>query len=165
MRELDILKAEGCSESVIRHCIAVSEKASEIGDNVSIDVDFELIRLGALFHDIGRCRSHGLDHGVVGAEIARGLGFSDRVVDIIERHIGAGISEEEAEALGLPRKDYTPRSPEEKIVSYADSLTFGTRYVSFEESLNKFEKILGKDHPAIEKFRKLHLEIRGWMNG
>jgi len=165
MRELDILEEAGCSESVIRHCIAVSEKAAKIGDNVSVDVDLELIRLGALFHDIGRCRSHGLDHGVVGAKIAKDLGFSDRIVDIIERHIGAGISEEEAGSLGLPRKDYTPRSPEEKIVSYADSLTFGTHYVSFEESLCKFEKILGKDHPVIEKFRKLHLEIHGWMNG
>ncbi len=165
MRERDILEKAGCSDSVIRHCIAVSKKASKIGNNVSVDVDLELIRLGALFHDIGRCRSHGLDHGVVGAEIAKDLGFSNRVVDIIERHIGAGISEEESESLGLPRKDYTPRSPEEKIVSYVDSLTFGTRYVSFDESLGKFEKILGKDHQVIEKFRKLHLEIHGWMNG
>ncbi len=55
-------------------------------------------------------------------------------------------------------------TPEEKIVSYADYLTFSTRFVSFEESLGKFEKILGKGHPAIEKFRTLHLEIQGWMN-
>ncbi|MFQ5888088.1 MAG: TIGR00295 family protein [Candidatus Hydrothermarchaeales archaeon] len=163
MHELDVLEERGCSDSVIKHCIAVSKKACEIGDMVLIEVDRDLIRLGALFHDIGRCKTHGIDHGVAGAEIARELGYPEKVVDIIERHLGAGISVEEAGTLELPLKDYTPKTPEEKIVSYADSLTFGTKFVSFEESLKKFKKSLGEDHPAIEKFLKLHQEIQAWM--
>ncbi|MFQ5975510.1 MAG: HDIG domain-containing metalloprotein, partial [Candidatus Hydrothermarchaeales archaeon] len=92
MLELDVLRERGCSDSVIKHSIAVSKKACEIGDKVLIEVDKDLLRLGALFHDIGRCRTHAIDHGVAGAEIARELGYSEKVADIIERHIGAGIS-------------------------------------------------------------------------
>ncbi len=163
MPDLDVLEEAGCSDSVIKHCIAVSKKADEIGDNVVVEVDKDLLVLSALLHDIGRGKTHGIDHGVVGAGIARGLGFSEAVVDIIERHIGAGISEKEAGLLGLPVMDYSPRTPEEKIVSYADSLTFGTRSVSFEESLKRFKKMVGEDHPAIVKFIEQHKEIQSWM--
>lgn len=164
MPELDVLREIGCSTSVIKHCQAVSKKAQEIGDKVTFNIDKNLIRSGALLHDIGRCKTHAIDHGVVGAEIARELGYSEKIVNIIERHIGAGITTDEAYTLGLPIKNYSPITPEEKIVSYADTLTFGTRYVSFEKGLNKFKKILGDSHPSIEKLERLHLEITQWIN-
>ena len=164
MPELDVLREIGCSTSVIKHCQAVSKKAQDIGDKVTFDIDKNLIKSGALLHDIGRCKTHAIDHGVVGAELARELGFSEKIVKIIERHIGAGITTKEAEVLGLPIKDYSPITPEEKIVSYADTLTFGNRHVSFKEGLNKFKKILGDSHSSIEKLEKLHLEITQWIN-
>lgn len=90
------------------------------------------------------------------------MGMDERIIRIIERHIGAGISADEARAMGLPYKDYLPISPEEKIVAHADNLLIGSRITSFEESLHRFKILLGIDHPAIERFLKLQNEIEGW---
>lgn len=161
---IDILKKAGCSQKVIDHILAVKNLSLKIADRVKIPVDRELIRTGAFLHDIGRCRTHGIEHAVVGAEIARNLGFDGRVIKIIERHIGAGISRDEARELGLPEKDYIPQSPEEKIIAYADNLLNGDRVVSFEVSLEQFRQSLGNDHPAIKRYMALHREIQEWMN-
>ncbi|MCK4265986.1 MAG: HDIG domain-containing protein, partial [Thermoplasmata archaeon] len=82
----------------------------------------ELVSRGALLHDIGRSRTHGIMHAVEGAALLRARGMDDAVVAIVERHIGAGLTAEEAAALGLPRKDYMPTTLAEKIVSQADNL-------------------------------------------
>jgi|Deesub1362A_J573_1020465.scaffolds.fasta_scaffold08601_2 uncharacterized protein len=161
---IDILKKSGCSQSVINHILAVKDVSLKIADKVNIPVDRDLIRTGAFLHDIGRCRTHGIEHAVVGAEIARGLGFDERVIKIIERHIGAGISRDEARELGLPEKDYLPQSPEEKIIAYADNLLNGDKVVSFEVSLEQFKMRLGNNHPAIGRYISLHNEIQSWMD-
>jgi uncharacterized protein len=96
-------------------------------------------------------------------EIARRLEFSVALTNIIERHIGAGITASEAVRLGLPEKDYLPVTTEEKIVSYADNLVSGTRRMPFYEALDRFKDILGPDHEGVELFRKQHHEIQGWM--
>lgn len=94
--------------------------------------------------------------------MARDMGIDERAISLIERHIGAGITKDEASSLGLPEKDYLPETPEEKIVAYADNLINGNFEVSFEESLERFKKVLGKDHPSIQRYIKLHQEIEGW---
>lgn len=164
MVSLGDLEKLGCSRWVVDHCLAVLNKALEIAEKVNIQVDLDVIREGALLHDIGRCKTNGVKHGVVGAEIARSMGVREEVVKVIERHIGAGIPRKEAVKMGLPERDFIPKSPEEKIVAYADNLTLGTRYLTFEESLSKFQKILGKDHPAIARLRSLHREVQSWIN-
>ncbi len=160
MSEIEILHREGCTEDVIKHCIMVSKKALEIADRIEIPLNKDLIRRGALLHDLGRCEAHDITHGVKGAKIAEKLGISRDVINIIERHVGAGITAKEAAKAGLPRKDYLPVTLEEKIVSYADNLTLESRTISFEESLDKFNKILGKGHPAIKRMEDLHNEIQ-----
>ena len=42
------------------------------------------------------------------------------VANIIKRHVGGGITPEEAERFGWPKDVYVPETLEEKIVSYAD---------------------------------------------
>lgn len=158
------LEKLGCSRRVIEHCLAVLDKAMEIAAKVKIDVDVDVIREAALLHDVGRCKANGVEHVVVGAEMARRLGAREEVVRAVERHIGAGIPKEEAVKIGLPARDFIPISPEEKIVAYADNLVLGTRHLTFEESLDKFRKILGRDNPAIERYRALHEEVQGWIN-
>ena len=158
--EIEILRRHGCTEDVINHCIAVSKKALEITKRVRVPLNKELIRSGALLHDLGRCKTHKISHGIRGAKIAEKLGLSRDIINIIERHIGAGISAKEAAKAGLPQKDYFPITLEEKIVSYADNLTIGSRTISFEESLDKFNKVLGKGHPAIKRMKDLHNEIQ-----
>jgi len=129
------------------------------------DVDIRLVEAGALLHDIGRSQSHEVDHAVVGAEIARGLGLSEKLVLIIERHIGAGIPESEAKALGLPARDYFPVSLEEKIVSYADKLIAGRCEVDIEVTIRDFADKLGEDHPSLQRLRDLDAEMKALLAG
>jgi uncharacterized protein len=163
MRDTEVLITAGCSRDVVAHCIAVSTIAVSLAGRIQAPLDRELVRKGGLFHDIGRARTHGIDHAVAGVEIARELGFSEQLMLIIERHIGAGITATEAMRLGLPRKNYLPLTTEEKIVSYADNLTTGVREMPFYEALDRFRNILGSDHEGVELFIKQHHEIQGWM--
>lgn len=163
MQGMDFLIKAGCSDEVVAHCIAVSAKALSFAERVTVPLDRELVRQGGLFHDIGRSRTHDIHHAIAGVKVARTLGFSDRILGIIERHIGAGITASEAERLGLPKKDYLPLTAEEKIVSYADNLMSGTREMPFYEALERFKRILGPDHEGVELFIKQHEEIQGWM--
>ncbi len=137
--------------------------ALSIAGRVKVDVDLELVQQGGLFHDIGRSKTHGIEHALVGVEVAKSLGFPDRLVRIIERHIGAGITAREAVRLGLPKNDYLPLTPEEKIVSYADNLISGVREMPFYEALDRFKNILGPDHEGVELFIEQHHEMQGWM--
>ena len=164
-KALSILK-NLCPENVVEHCLAVSNYAYELAlsiKNKGYNVDVELVRLGGLLHDIGRSKTHGIEHGVVGAEILRELGFDEKIALIAERHIGAGITKEEAIELGLPPKDYIPITLEEKIVAHADNLIFGTKRVEIDEVIKKFEKKLGKNHPSIKRIILLNDEINNLL--
>jgi uncharacterized protein len=164
MLDEKILTEAGCSPGVIAHCKAVSRTAVSLAEQVKrVNVDGELVRLGGLFHDIGRARSHDIHHALAGVKIGRELGFSEQLLSIIERHIGAGITAAEAGRLGLPKKDYLPLTPEEKIVSYADNLTKGSEPMSFEQAVDRFRQILGPGHEGIELLVRQHEEIQGWM--
>ena len=152
----------GCSQSVIDHCLIVSKVAMNLIQELKthgIQVDSTLVEIGALMHDIGRSKTHSVEHGVVGGEIARKKGLPELLAKIIERHVGAGITEDEAERIGLKRGNYVPETLEEKIVAYADKLVEGSRQVDLEVTVEKFRKELGEDHPAIERLRSLQNEI------
>lgn len=163
MRDVDLLVQAGCSADVVAHCRKVSSIALSLADRFRDPIDRELVRRGGLFHDIGRSRTHDIAHAIAGVEIGRSLGFSEQLVTIIERHIGAGITAAEARRLGLPEKDYVPLTREEQLVSYADNLISGEREMSYREALDRFARILGPDHEGVELFRRQHQTVRGWM--
>jgi len=119
-RCLELLKENGCSDNVIAHCIAVEKHALKIAQRTNANLD--LVGCGALLHDIGRGKTHGINHAVIGADIVRELGLSEKIACIIEKHIGAGLTQSEAESLDLPKRDYTLRTIEEKIVAHTDNL-------------------------------------------
>ncbi|MGB2582023.1 MAG: tRNA (cytidine(56)-2'-O)-methyltransferase, partial [Thermoplasmata archaeon] len=79
------------------------------------------------------------------------------IVMIIERHIGAGILEGEAVALGLPERDYVPETLEEKIVSHADNLIAGDRRVTLKETVADLIRRGLRD--AAVRTVKLHEEL------
>ncbi len=138
---------------------AIATEIAEICQKRGLDVDIELVRIGALLHDIGRSKTHTVDHVIAGAEIANALGLPRPVVSIVERHAGGGISIEEAEKLGWPVKSYIPETLEEKIVTYADKLVEGGGNVSIERSIRKLSGELGETHPSIRRLRELHKEF------
>ena len=159
---LKILKASGCSPEVIRHCKAVSDLAVRIARKCKrngIDVDLDLVQIGALLHDIGRSKTHSVHHPIVGARIARSFKLPEQIIRIIKRHLGGGLTAEEASELGWPRKNYLPETIEEKIVAYADKLIDGEKIVPIQETIKKFQKRLGVHHPSIKRIMRLHKEI------
>jgi uncharacterized protein (TIGR00295 family) len=152
---LRYLRDAGCSEDVINHCKAVRKIAVRIAKKAHANI--QLVEAGALLHDIGRSKTQGIMHGIEGANIAIGLGLSENLVNIIERHLGAGIPKEEAGALGLPVKDYLPITLEEKIVAHADNLIDNDRPHPIEKEV---EKALQKGHPKhAERLMQLHREL------
>jgi len=159
---LKILKESGCAPRVIGHCKAVAELAIRIADccrKKGFKLDIELIRIGALLHDIGRSKTHNVHHAVAGSEIARSFGLPPSVVSIIERHVGGGITADEAAELGWPKGIYVPQTLEEKIVAYADKLIEEARTVPIQRTVQKLAEQLGADHPALERVMNLHKEL------
>ncbi len=164
---IGLLRRSGCSPDVIEHCKTVASYAREIaldirncalkrGDQVKIDVD--LVFAGGLLHDIGRSKTHGILHAVEGARIAVDNGLDKKIVNIIERHIGAGIPEEEALGLGLPAKDYMPLTLEEKIVAHADNIVSGARVENVDELVARL-RTKNLDEIIIQRIIELNNEI------
>jgi uncharacterized protein len=154
------LYKSGCSNNVIKHCKSVAKLAVEIAEACKergLNVDLELVEIGALLHDIGRAKTHSVHHAVIGAEIAKSFEISEDVVSIIKRHVGGGITDQEAKKLGWPKDIYIPQTLEEKIVSYADKLIDGSRRVPIEKTIEEFSKELPPE--AIERLKKLHEEM------
>ena len=153
-----MLRKENTPENVIEHCKAVCRKAMEIAANFG-NADTDLIRKGALLHDIGRSRTHGITHAIEGVEIARGYGYSTDVLNIIERHIGAGITAEEAVKLGLPEKSYLPQTLEEKIVAHADNLISGSDEVDVDFVIEKWKRRIDEPDDNIKRLIELDNEL------
>jgi len=158
---LRLLYENRCSAEVVKHCKAVAKLGLEIAQALKakgINVDPELVEIGAILHDIGRSKTHSVHHAVVGAEIAKSEGLPDSVVSIIKRHVGGGITSSEAEELGWPTGDvYVPLTLEEKIVSYADKLIEKSKRVPIEVTIKQLSR--GLKPEAAERVRKLHEEM------
>jgi uncharacterized protein len=157
---LQFLYKSGCLGNVINHCEAVADLAVEIAKACrkrGLDVNLELVEIGALLHDIGRSKTHSVHHAVIGAQIAEKLGLPESVILIIKRHVGGGITAKEARKLGWPRGIYVPQTLEEKIVSYADKLIEGAQRVPIERTIENFSRELPP--PAIARIRRLHEEM------
>ncbi len=154
---LKLLHACNCSEELIKHVQAVSGYGAEVAESIS-DANVELVRIGGLLHDIGRCRSHEINHGIVGARILTQNGIDERVARIAERHVGAGITADEAARLGLPAGTYIPQTIEEKIVAAVDNLIEGSKRVSINEALASFQRE-AKDRKIVDRIRDLHEEV------
>ena len=155
--EIELLRRENTPENVIDHCKAVCRKAMKIAANFD-NADKDLIKKGALLHDIGRSKTHGITHAIEGVEIARKYGYTSDVLNIIERHIGAGITEEEAIWLGLPKKSYLPQSIEEKIVAHADNLVSGSEE-DIDFVIAKWKRQIPDNEDNIERLLKLDEEL------
>ncbi|MBZ3935638.1 HDIG domain-containing metalloprotein [Methanimicrococcus blatticola] len=158
---IQILKDEGCEEKVIQHCITVADTALEIARrNIERghQVDMELVEIGGLLHDLGRAKTHGMDHAIIGVELAKKHGIEKPVLEIIKKHIGAGVTREEAAYFGLPDDDYFPRTWEEKIVAHADNMVKGCKIITLKKR-NKLLEENGADEEICKRINDLAYEV------
>jgi len=152
----DLLKLVKVPYHVRRHSLKVAEKALEIADKITkVDVDKNLIEIGAILHDIGRAKTHGFEHALIGGKILKERGFSNDLVRICETHILGGLDKEDAIKVGLPEKNYLPVSLEEKIICLADKHMAGTYEVSIEQRFEKWFSKYGKTDLLIKSKKRI----------
>ncbi|MFX0173313.1 MAG: TIGR00295 family protein [Candidatus Hodarchaeota archaeon] len=159
---LQLLKIFSVPPNVINHLIHTTQNAMNISLALKEKghvIDCELVLAGAMLHDIGRCRSHHIDHGIIGAQLLRQQKFPELLAKIAENHLFGGISKQEAVELGLPKKDYMPRTLEEKVITYADNISKGEIILSTNEVIERYTKYLKRSHPIMHRLRTLHGEI------
>ena len=130
-----LLTEAGCKRRVIVHCCTVWTMAEAIARRIDCDVD--LLRAGAFLHDIGRSVDHSIMHAVIGASIAADLGLPREVVEIIRKHVGAGLDEQDVIEMGLPKGNYIPDTIEQKIVCHADNMVSDNKFVPHTYSVDR----------------------------
>ncbi|MGC8601933.1 MAG: HD domain-containing protein [Thermoprotei archaeon] len=160
---LSVLRKAGANSAVVAHCFVTSFVAYELVKSakaLGLSVDEDLTVKAALLHDVGRAFTRGVLHAVKGAEYLAGLGYQRELLLAVERHVGAGITEDQAAQLGLPKRDYVPQTLEEKIVSFADKLVEGTSILGPDHVLARFEREFGKNSQQLEMAKKLIDDMR-----
>ncbi len=138
MNPVDIIKkyydpAGQSFEILLRHSTDVTEMALEVAQKTEhLALDIDLIKEGAMLHDIGIFMTNApalgcygknpyISHGYLGRKLLEDMGFYKHGL-ICERHVGVGITLDDVirQNLPLPLRDMTPVSFEEKIICYAD---------------------------------------------
>ncbi len=148
-----------CTDYIIDHCKVVYERSKDITKHYD-NVDLDLIKAGCMLHDVGRTITNGIEHAYLGADLLRQINVDEKICLITERHIGAGITREEAKSLGLPDRNYVPETLEEKIVAHADNLVHGITKVDLDFVINKWTNKNMKQE-SIDMLIKLHNELLG----
>ncbi|MDY7088858.1 MAG: HDIG domain-containing protein [Actinomycetota bacterium] len=88
--------------------------------------DPDLVRAGALLHDIGVYRLRPgeayIRHGVLGEELLRSLDLPEPLARVCSHHTGVGITRDDVrdQGLPLPPGDYLDETPSETVIMYAD---------------------------------------------
>ncbi|MHA1241665.1 MAG: HDIG domain-containing metalloprotein [Promethearchaeota archaeon] len=155
----ELLKILKVPYQVRRHSLKVCEKALELAEKITkYNINIELVEIGALLHDIGRAKTHGFKHAIIGGKLLRERGFPKELARICETHILGGLDKEDAKQEGLPEIEYLPITLEEKIICLADKHIAGTKEVSieqrFEKWFSKYGKILIKAKERIATIQK-----------
>ncbi len=141
----ELLKILKVPYQVRRHSLKVSEKALELAEKITkYNINLELVEIGALLHDVGRSKTHGFKHAIIGGKILRERGFPKELGRICETHMLGGLDKEDAKKIGLPERDYLPLTLEEKIICLADKHIAGTKDVSIEQRFEKWFSKYGK---------------------
>jgi len=165
-----LMKAWGLNRNIIEHSRVVMEISAQIIDkilksNPNADINVEIIKTGALIHDIGRVETHGLEHGYIGGKLLRMVNMDERIVRCAMNHVLGGLTLDDINELFSPdlKKEITkpliPKSYEEKIVCLADKHAIGTRKVTLEKRFTRWFKKYGRTQFLITaRYRVLKIE-------
>lgn len=152
-----------------QHGEDVASLALEIAERYpGLGLDRRFLYEAALLHDIGIYLTdapgidcHGTEpyikHGYLGAEILRSLGLETHA-HVAERHTGAGLRWEELRAKGidLPEGIYSPQTPEEEVICYADKFYSKTK-LGQRKPLDKVRRsMLRHGEDSLERFEALY---------
>jgi len=160
----------GLPEGIKEHCIVVKEIALDIvkqikEKNTEADINTEVVEAGALLHDIGRTRTHGIDHGYQGYLLMREINIDERVARCALVHVLGGFDKEDirkefpAEARNEIKISLMPKSIEEKIVCLADKNAEGTMQVSTKKRFSRWFKKYGKSSFLLKsRYRIMQIE-------
>jgi uncharacterized protein len=117
-------------ELVYTHCQIIWEIAEQLIGRNALDLDQEIVRAGALLHDIGvyklfidgEIQGGYIRHGVLGQMLLEDENMPHLLGHIASHHTGVGLSREEIirDTLPLPHEDLFAETPEEKLIMYAD---------------------------------------------
>lgn len=117
---------------IYTHCLIVHDIVNQIlANQPNLAVNREIVRAGALLHDIGTYslytesgfdRANYLTHGIRGEALLLREGIDPRIARIASHHTGVGISRSEIreQNLPLPDADFLAETIEEELVMYAD---------------------------------------------
>ncbi|MFJ4767738.1 HD domain-containing protein [Streptomyces uncialis] len=117
---------------VLTHCEIVGDIAAQLAARTALPHDADLVRVGALLHDIGVYRLYDragrldhrdyIRHGVLGHEILREEGFPEALRRFCSCHTGVGLTRHDIRErkLPIPEADYLAETVEEQLVMYAD---------------------------------------------
>ena len=155
---LSLHEKYGSGERIVKHCQTVTRVSVILTDALAARgrvIDGKATLAGALLHDIGRTRTQSIEHGFVGASLLEQEGVDGIVVEIVRRHVGAGISKEEAASLGFPAGDYIPRTLEQKVMCFSDKMVSSDTVRPFEEEVKRFQR---KGHD-VDRLKKLKEDI------
>jgi uncharacterized protein (TIGR00295 family) len=142
-KALELHAKYGSDERIVKHGETVAEVARILIEKLmekNVVIDEKITIAAALLHDIGRTKIQTVHHGYIGARILESEGVDMRIAEIIRKHVGAGISKEEASILGLPGGNYMPKTLEEKIVCFSDKMVDGSNVRPFSEEVKRFER-------------------------
>ncbi len=153
---VELLFEAGCKRRVIIHCCTVEAVAVEIALHID-QANMGLVKAGALLHDIGRAVDHSIMHAYIGSQIVQGHRLPQAVVEIVRKHTGAGLDNQDVEEMGLPPGDYMPKTLEEKIVAHADNMVSDNKVVKHTHSVEKLRN-KGADRGA-DRIGALHKEL------
>jgi uncharacterized protein len=161
---LRLLRRVGLDHKVIDHSVAVSRTSLEIAIKMrenGVNIDVDLVEAGALLHDIGRTKVHGIAHGRVGAEMLRELGYPDALARIAETHVLCGVlADQTDQEFNTQMQNRTPMTTEEKIVCYADKITLENRKTTLRERYDRWFKKYGRNSTLTRAFnRSKEIEI------
>jgi uncharacterized protein len=118
---------------IVAHDWAVARFAGKICDKISLsEADCRFVEEASLLHDIGVCRVHApeigmlgehdyIKHGFLGREILEKEGYPQHAL-VCERHTGVGLTIADiiSQGLPLPHRDMTPQTLPEQIICFAD---------------------------------------------
>ena len=153
---IEYLIDAGCKKRVIIHCCTVRAVADEMLTRIR-GANKDLVVAGALLHDIGRAKDHSIMHAYYGSKMVEEYGLPSELVEIVRKHTGAGLDDEDVKELGLPPGDYIPATLEEKIVAHADNMVSDNRVVVHDHSVSKLTN-KGAFRGA-DRVELLHMEL------